>query len=315
MTPNNYRIVFFGTSEFAAIILRDILDLNLNVVACVTRPDRATGRNLKLSYSPVKQYCLEQSPHIPVYQPEKVSTEEFQGILTALKPDLFVVAAFGEIIKNNILQIPEDGSINVHPSLLPKYRGPSPLQAALLNGDEETGVCVIDVASKMDAGVIFASQKFPIDAVDNFTSLQAKALKITKSLVGEVINRKINKTCVGQAQDESKVTFCKKITVDDEKIDWSRNLVDIHNQIRALSEHPGAWSYIEIGSEVKRVKIYHSSLYKESEGGVVLHPKKHISISKDGYTLVINSLQVEGKKRLSSVEFLSGVKSFFKFVS
>lgn len=313
MKSSDYRIVFLGTSEFAQVILKDIVDMNFNIVACVTRPDRPTGRNLKLTSSPVKQYCQEQLPHVPLYQPEKVSTEEFQKTLESLKPDLFVVAAFGEIIKNNILQIPIDGSINIHPSLLPKYRGPSPLQSALLNGDDESGVCIIDVASKMDAGVIFACEKFKIDPNENFTSLQAKALRITKPLLGQVINKKIEKTCTGIVQDEAKVTFCKKIDIDDEKVDWTFNLLEIHNKIRALSEKPGAWCYIEIGQDVKRVKIFDTTIFKESDIEAKINPKKQLTISKDGYVLQINTIQIEGKKRLTAQEFLSGIRDSFKF--
>lgn len=313
MKSSDYRIVFLGTSEFAQVILKDIVDLNFNIVACVTRPDRPTGRNLKLTPSPVKQYCQQFLSQVPLYQPEKVSTEEFQKTLEALKPDLFVVAAFGEIIKNNILQIPKDGSINVHPSLLPKYRGPSPLQSALLNGEDETGVCIIDVACKMDAGVIFACEKFKIDPNENFTALQAKALHVTKPLINHIINKKIEKTCMGINQDESKVTFCKKINIEDEKVDWTVNLLEVHNKIRALSEKPGAWCYIDIGQEVKRVKIFDTTIFKESELSAQLNHKKHIFISKDGYILKINSIQIEGKKRLTDQEFLSGIREPYKF--
>jgi methionyl-tRNA formyltransferase len=309
----DYRIIFLGTSEFAQVILKDIIELDFNVIACVTRPDRPNGRNLKLAYSPVKQYCLEHLSHIPIFQPEKVSTSEFQEILSSMQPDLFIVAAFGEIIKDNILKIPKDGSINVHPSLLPKYRGPSPLQTALLNGDHETGVCIIDVAQKMDAGLIFAMEKFSIDPDENFSSLQAKSLKIAKNLLATVIRKKMDKACPGEIQDDSKVTFCKKISSEDEKINWNDNLFDIHNKIRALSEKPGAWCYLELEHETKRVKIYSSSLSKDSIDAQPTNPKKHLTIKKDGYILYILSLQVEGKKRLLAQEFLTGVKTSFRF--
>lgn len=313
MNFSTYKIVFLGTSEFAQVILKDLIEMGCNIVACVTRPDRPNGRNLKLAYSPVKDFLVNSNLSIPIHQPEKVSTIEFQEILTDLEPDLFVVAAFGEIIKNNILKIPKDGSINVHPSLLPKYRGPSPLQTALLNGDRETGVCIIDVAQKMDAGDIYACKKFSIDPDENFTNLQAKSLAHTKALLYKVIEQKISKTCKGKQQDEAYVTFCKKITVEDEKILWESNLFDIHNKIRALSEKPGAWCYIELGQEVKRVKIFHTTLLEEGDGNSVKNPKKQIFIQKDGYTLFINSLQIEGKKRLSSQEFLAGLKTHYKF--
>lgn len=314
MKSKEYRIVFLGTSDFAQVILKDLIEMGFNVVACVTRPDKPSGRHLKMSFSPVKQYCIEKQSHIPIYQPVKVSTPEYQEILKSLKPDLFVVAAFGEIIKPEILQIPKDGSINVHPSVLPKYRGPSPLQTALLHGDLETGVCIIDVAHKMDAGVIFACEKFAIDPNENFTSLQAKALSHSKKLLEIVIDKKITQDCVGQVQDESQVSFCKKISSEEEKIDWDQDLTHIHNKIRALSDKPGAWCYLDIGGEVKRVKIYASSLFQEAHTPFSINSKKHLLIHKEGLVLSINCLQIEGKKRITALEFLAGVKTFFKFL-
>lgn len=313
MKSNDYRVVFLGTSEFAQVILKDLIDMGFNVVACITRPDRPSGRNLKMSYSPVKQYCIDKQSHIPLYQPVKVSTADFEEVLRSLNPHLFVVAAFGEIIKSNILNIPKDGSINVHPSILPKYRGPSPLQTALLNGDLETGVCIIDVAQKMDAGEVFACEKFNIDPDENFTSLQAKALNYTKKLLATVIHKKISGDCVGQMQDESQVSFCKKISTEDEKINWDHDLFSIHNKIRALSDKPGAWCYVDIGGDVKRVKIYASSLFQDSQVPFAENSKKHLFIKKEGFVLSIKSLQVEGKKRLTAVEFLAGLKNTLKF--
>lgn len=309
---NNPRVIFFGTSDFASHLLKDIHRAGINLVAVVTRPDRPNGRNLKLSPSFVKQYHQSSLLNIPLHQPEKVSTAEFEELLRTYQPDLFVVAAFGEIIKINILNIPPLGSINVHPSLLPKYRGPSPLQSALLQGDLITGVCIIEVGPKMDAGDIYAMQEIAIDPNENFTGLQAKALSVASPMLIEVIQFKANGACVGFRQNESDVTFCKKIKPEDEKIEWSEALDKVHNKIRALSERPGAWSYIQIGDEVKRVKIYASELYSSVEAKNFLN-KKNICISKDEYVLRITKLQLEGKKVLTSEQFLSGLRLAYTF--
>jgi methionyl-tRNA formyltransferase len=312
MNSNNFKVVFFGTSEFAREILKILFEQNIEVVAVVTRPDKPSGRNLKMTPSPVKEFCLNWHSHIPVLTPNKVSTDEFDNALRDLNPDLFVVAAFGEIIKPHILRIPPYGSINVHPSLLPSYRGPSPLQTALLNGDKKTGVCIIEVVEKMDAGQIYASAEFPIEPDENYTLLESKAISRAKSILIQTIENKRLGKCVGLLQDENLVTFCKKIKSDDEKIDWNQDIELIHNKIRALSDKPCAWTYMQIGDDVKRVKIFSSQIVRKVEFAGNL--KKYLYIDFGSSLLFIKSLQVEGKKRLSSSEFLSGLRESYKFL-
>lgn len=314
MKFNSPRIVFFGTSDFAQAILKDLIEDGFNVVGVVTRPDKPTGRSLKISYSFVKQLVLDLNLSAPLFQPAKVSTTEFENELRDLNPDLFVVAAFGEIIKPHILAIPPLGSINVHPSLLPKYRGPSPLQAALWNGDKETGVCIIDVAEKMDAGVIFSKKTFTIEPQDNFTSLQAKALKETRSLLSSVIKDKSLQLATGEPQDESSVTFCHKIKAEDEKINWGHALFQIHNQIRALSDKPGAWTYLKIGEQTRRVKIYSSRLFWSQNCPHAADAKGVMLVHKDGQVLQIEELQPEGKARMKAAQFLMGLKAPWSFI-
>lgn len=309
----NCRIVFFGTSDFASAILKDIIELPFELVAVITRPDKPQGRSLKMAYSKVKEFTEENGVKVPVFQPAKVSTDEFQKVLEGLNPDLFVVAAFGEIIKPNILGIPKLGSINVHPSLLPKYRGPSPIQAALLSGDVETAVCIIEVVEKMDAGPIYAKKIIEIDPQDNFTSLQEKCLQTTKNLLLQVIKQKILNNLTPEFQNEAAVTFCKKITQESEKIDWSMSLVENHNKIRALSLKPGAWSFIKLNDEVKRVKIFKTKFYSHvPENFEQLQKKKIFVVNASGY-LEILSLQLEGKKILDASQFLSGIREKFTF--
>ena len=310
MKSNDFKIVFFGTSDFAKVILSHLYDANLNVVAVVTRPDKPTGRNLKLQPSIVKQFSLIEKPSIPVLDPPKCSTPEFEKILKEYEPDLFIVAAYGEIIKPNILAIPKTGSINVHPSDLPKYRGASPLQSALFNGDEESAVCIIDVAEKMDAGEIFGRKPFKIEPAENFTALQQKALAISKPLLLEVIEQKRQGTAKGTPQNEELVSSCKKIHPEDQKINWNDSLKKIHNQIRALSDKPGAWCHIQIGDDVKRVKIFETLLLDLDDQK---HSPKEVAVSKDSHKLVIKALQIEGKKRLSDQEFLAGARGVYKF--
>ena len=311
MNSKEFKVIFLGTSEFAQKILEHLFGLGVTVVAVVTKADKPTGRHLQVSPSLVKRYVLSAYPHLPVYDPVKVSTLEFEQVLSSYQPDLFVVAAFGEIIRPSTLAIPACGSINVQPSSLPLYRGPSPLQAALFNGDRETAVCIIDVAEKMDAGVVYAKKVFSIDPEDNFTSLEQKALFYSKDLLKEVIRDKERGLAVGVPQDESQVVFCKKILTNDEKIDWEHPLEKIHHQIRALSDKPGAWSYIQLGQETKRVKLYSSVLM---EAGPEVNLKKMLYVMRGSIILNITSLQVEGKKRLQARDFISGLKTSYKFI-
>lgn len=307
------RIVFFGTSDFAASILKDIVGSPYELVAVVTRPDKPQGRSQKMSFSKVKECIQEMRLKIPVYQPGKVSTVEFQKVLEDLKPDLFVVAAFGEIIKPHILAIPRLGSINVHPSLLPKYRGPSPIQAALFAGDDQTAVCIIEVVEKMDAGPIYAKKMIEIDPSDNFTTLQEKCLFYTKELLLKVVEGKILNQLQPEFQDEALVTFCKKITPEMEKIDWSQSLLENHHKIRALSQKPGAWSFIKINDEVKRVKIFKTKFYSKIPENWEQAQKKRIFIIQDAACLEVLNLQLEGKKILDAAQFLSGIREKFTF--
>lgn len=303
------NIVFFGTPTFAAYVLEAILLQGYRVVAVVTRPDRPKGRSQKMQPSEVKELIQSRYPDIPILQPEKASTDEFVETLKSFSPDVFVVAAYGEIIKTNLLHLPKKKCINVHPSLLPKYRGATPIQSALLNGDEETGVTIMEMVLAMDAGDILEVVKMPISGEITFGELEKKLWEISGPALCRVLETLKNGPVKGRGQDPDRVTFAKKITPEDRIIDWSQPCEKIHNQIRALSPRPGAYTFVEIDGEKKRLGIKRSKQQKDLEGS----PGQTISLEKDHWivgcgcgALLLEEVQLEGKKTLPIKEFLLG---------
>lgn len=312
------NIIFFGTSTFAAHILDSLLKNNFTVKAVVTRVDKPQGRNQQLLPPPIKAFIQKSGIQIPVLQPKKASTEEFEKILKSYSPDIFVVIAYGEIIKKNILDIPPLGCVNIHPSLLPKHRGPAPIHYALLEGDAETGVSIIEMSETMDAGDILAQKKLKIDEEDNFESLENKLLTLSQELIIKVLLSKQVGNIDREVQDHSLATFTQKLSTEKEKIDWSNPATVNFNLIRALSPKPGAWCNIQIGEDIRRIKILKTKLLPEvfsKPGEIIQKSKNSLIVSCSTGSLSILEVQPEGKKKLSIVDFLNGMQNSFEFVS
>lgn len=306
------RIVFFGTPEFAREHLRALVSSAHEVVAVVTRPDKSQKRSKELVPSSVKQYCLEHLPQIPLLQPEKCSTQEFKAVLEGLNPDIFVVVAYGEIIKQFILDIPRCGAINVHASLLPKYRGAAPMQQALLHGEHESGVTIIRLVLKMDAGDILAIRKCAIPESMTLPELEAALVPQGISSMLEVLDGFEQGTVQSLPQDETKVTFAPKITVDNCRLDFSKEARELHNLVRAVTPHPGAWCEIYVREEKKRLKVLRSSYEAEQflpVRAIGVNPTGELMIGTAKGVLVVHELQLEGKKAMLSKEFLKGVSA------
>lgn len=305
------RIVFFGTSSFAAQIFSELIKKEQKIIAVVTREDQFKGRHLQLSPPPVKELVSKLTPSIPIFQPKKASDPAFTDeYLRPLNPDLFVVVAYGEIIKQNLLSLPKLGCINIHASLLPKYRGAAPIQRCLMAGDTKTGISIIEMALQMDAGDILAIKEVPIPFEMTFGELEPILCHLGAELVLEVIERYKNGIIIKTPQNESSVTFAPKITTFDEQINWNRSAIDIHNQIRALSPLPGAWSYVDISGEKKRLKIKKAHVCHEQgtlDTFLKLDKNRWIVPCKEG-TLEILEVQLEGKKVLPTSVFLKGLK-------
>lgn len=308
------RIIFFGTSLFAAKILESFLDLPHELVAIVTREDKPQGRDLKLGFSPVKNAATALFKNCPLFQPDKVSTLEFAKILSDLSPDLFFVVAYGEILKDFILKIPKKASVNLHVSLLPKLRGAAPMQRALMQGDLESGITFIEMALQMDAGDILLqkSMKIPLDM--NFGEFEDEMIELSSKSLSEFLENFDQYYLQKQVQNEQLATYAPKILSEDAKINWNRSVLDVYNQIRALSPSPGAYTELEIGSNVKRFKILKASLEStlRLKPGELFLDSVSIVIGAQNGALSLELVQIEGKKEMSVKEFLLGAPKFLR---
>ncbi len=304
------NIIFFGTSSFAAFILEQLIKSGHKVMAIVTRPDRVQGRRLQLSFPPVKEMALKLCPEIPLFQPEKASAPSFADTLSSFHPDLFVVVAFGEIIKKNLLEMPSLGCINIHASLLPFFRGAAPMQRCLMEGVKETGITIIEMTPQMDAGDILAIESIPVPSEMNLAELEEQLRFLATQLLFSVIEQFRVGSVVKTPQDSTLATMAPKLTPEEEKIDWTRSAEQIHNQIRALSPCPGAWCQLQIGSELKRLKIKKARIFKtlDQEPGKLIHFGKETWVIGCGSDAIeLQEVQLEGKKALSAQECMRGI--------
>jgi methionyl-tRNA formyltransferase len=304
------KIVFFGTSSFAAKILSALIEKNSQIVAVVTRPDRSKGRNLHASPPPVKEIASQLNPDLSIFQPEKASAPEFASVLEQLGADLFVVVAYGEIIKKNLLEMPKLGCINIHASLLPKYRGAAPMQRCLMDGQKETGITLIEMSPQMDAGDILAMERISVSDEMTFGELDAELCDLGIHLLFTVIRQFEEGKVVRTPQDHALATLAPKIIPEEERIDWKNPALVIHNQIRALSPFPGAWTQIKIGQDIKRLKIKKAKVLT----GVSGEPGAIFSFGKEGWVIVCGKdalrlfeVQLEGKKGMSAEECIRGI--------
>jgi len=303
------KVVFFGTPPFAAQVLEFLIQKGVEIAAVISKPDKAQGRSSQLVPTPVK--LIAQKYNLPLYQPEKVSADEFADVLPKYHADLFVVVAYGEIIKQHMLDIPRLACINVHASLLPKYRGAAPIQRAIIDGETETGITIMHMVRKMDAGDIIKQTKVPISANETYGELEAKLCEAACPLLLEVIHdfdRDIEQRTI---QDESLVTYAPKIEAETSLIDWSKSAQEIHNLIRGLIPFPEALCYVELKGEKKRLKILSAQPTEtESPLGVAqicISKKEGIIIGCGEGALHLNRLKLEGKKEMSSREFVLGL--------
>lgn len=302
MKMNNYRVVFMGTPDYSVPVLKALIE-NYNVVGVVTQPDKEVGRGHELSFSPIKKVALENN--IKVVQPEKVRNE-FDSVLE-LNPDIIITCAYGQIIPTEILDYPKFGCINVHASLLPRYRGGAPIHRAILNGDKETGITIMYMAPGMDDGDIISQEKVEIRDDETVGELHDVLSNLGADLLLRTLPSIFNGTNERIKQDESKVTFAKVIKKEDEVIDFDDTSVNIYNKIRGLNPFPGAYAILDN----KRLKIYKSRIEnrnKEANPGTIIDILKDgiVVKTKDG-SIVIEELKIEGKKKMTTREYLNGI--------
>jgi methionyl-tRNA formyltransferase len=305
MTP--LRIIFMGTPELAAVSLRALVATReFQIVAVVTQPDQPKGRGLKLQPSAVKE--VAQKENLPVLQPQRAREEGFIQQLAAFQPELIAVAAYGQILPKAILDLPRFGCLNVHTSLLPKYRGAAPIQHAILNGDSETGVTIMKMDVGMDTGDIVTQEKTPIEASDNSQTLHDRLANIGADLLMRTIPDFISGAVQPRPQPTEGVTHAPKIKKHDGEIQWTQPAQSIRNRVRAMVPWPGAFTHLPDEPHPHLLKIWEAEVIEHpGEAGNILQADKNGIVIGCGLgALRISTLQREGGRRMSAAEFLAG---------
>ncbi|MBC8382294.1 MAG: methionyl-tRNA formyltransferase [Candidatus Cloacimonetes bacterium] len=298
------RIIFMGTSEFAVPTLKKLIQDHKKPQLVITQPDRKRGRGQKLSYTPVKKIALDND--LEVYQPTSVNTPSSLDKIKALKPDLLVTAAYGKILRKKILNIPKYGCINLHPSLLPKYRGPSPINWALFRGDSVTGTSVFFMNKKMDAGDIILQSKLSIQPNDNYGTLSNKLSEKGAQDVMNAISLIEQGKDSPVPQNDRYATYSHLITRETRQIKWHQTADEINNQIRGLAPHPCAFSYLK-GKEIKILKAVPTCKEHSSIGRIIDIEKHEGFLVSTGYRLLlIKEIRPQGKPAMSAYAYSLG---------
>ncbi|MCB1118661.1 MAG: methionyl-tRNA formyltransferase [Chlamydiia bacterium] len=300
------RIVFFGTPKFAANILKVLSEANFDICGIISKPDRPVGRSQKMQPTPVKLVAQSLLPDVPFYQPEKVSQEAFAPTLHALNADLFVVVAYGEILKQHVLDMPKKGCINVHASLLPHYRGAAPIQRAVIAGEKESGVSIMHLVKEMDAGDIILKEALPIPIDMTAGELEEGLCQLGAKLLTEALRHIDNGTAQRTPQNHQEATLAPKVSREECQINWQQEALTVHNLIRGVNPAPGAWCEVYVDGAKKQLKIHRTKALSGSIEEEV-RDKGHWIIPCSSGSLELLEVQLEGKKRMSGPELLRGV--------
>lgn len=298
------RVIFMGTPDFAVYSLKALITQH-EVIAVVSQPDKPKGRGKKLAPTPVKEYALEQG--IQVYQPEKARDPEFVSLLEELAPDVIAVTAFGQILPESILNIPKYGCINVHGSLLPKYRGAAPMQWSIINGEKVTGITTMFMGKGMDTGDMLLRTEVEISPDDNFASVHDKMAEVGAQLLLETLAALQAGTVERIPQEHEEATYAPMISKETGHIDWTKNAGEIIDLMRGLDPAPGAYSIYE-EEPLKLFKAFKSEdEYSEGKPGEIVDlTKKGIVVKCGDGALTITELQARGKKRMATDAYLRG---------
>ena len=299
------RIVFFGNTEFSNPTLNKC-NSSYDVISVVTNHSKQMGRGRKFLETPVKSLADELK--LNVMEIDNLNDESFINQLKSLSPDLFVVVAY-KVLPQTILEIPKLGSINIHSSLLPKYRGAAPIQHSIMNGDEVTGVSTFLIEQKVDTGNILLQKECKIEEDDNYGTLSSKLSTIGAELLVESISKYYDGSIAPVLQDNELATLAPKIKKEDYIINWNKDASVVNNKIRAFSPYPGAYTLIDN----KRLKIFKSELNKgigyKKTGKIINLSKEYFEVSCSHGSLKIYEIQIEGKKRMSSKDFIMGFQN------
>ena len=304
MSAPSLRVVFFGTPAFAVPTLDALLASPHRVVGVVTQPDRPRGRGHRTTDAPVKARAIDAS--LPILQPVALKAPAFLSALSAFAADLGVVAAYGRILTDAVLALPRLGLINVHASLLPKYRGAAPVHRAVMAGDSTTGITIMRVVKALDAGPMFAFAHRDIGPDETSSEVEHDLARLGAPLLLETVDRLALGDAREEPQDDALATYAPRITKDDSAIDWSRPARDLHNQVRGLHPWPHAQTYLD----GRRLIILRSSVMNEATaappGSIVVARGDDLAVATGAGALRILTLQLEGRKPMTAREFLAG---------
>ena len=296
------KVIFAGTPDFAASALAALIEAEHEILAVLTQPDRPKGRGMKLTPSPVKTLALQHN--LPVWQPENLKDVAVQQQLRDLQADVMVVAAYGLLLPAEVLNIPEHGCLNIHASLLPRWRGAAPIQRAIEAGDVESGVCIMQMDVGLDTGDVLLSRNTPITDDTNAAQLHDALAVIGAEAIVEALAKLPELTAV--PQPETGVTYAQKLSKADAEIDWALGAKQIHNKIRALNPVPGAWSSLN----GQMIKVWASSVLEMSSavatGSIVAADKQGIAVQTGNGVVLITELQASGSKRMAAAAFVAG---------
>jgi len=300
------KVIFIGTPEFSATVLKGLLKEGYEIVAAVTQPDKPVGRKQKLQKSPVK--LIAEDENIKLYQPVKLPGSPEVEELKQLQADLIITAAYGQFLPTSFLESAKVAAINVHGSLLPKYRGGAPIQWSLLNGDQETGITIMYMVKGMDAGDIISQETLPIEENDDNGSLFEKMAIVGRELLLDTVPKILAGDIQPIKQDPDKVVFSPNISKEQEHIDFSKTAEQVHNQIRALSPDRGAWIMLD----GQRTKMYMTDVVKIDSDQAVgtvydLGKKKLVIVAGDGQGVSIKKIQPAGKKVMDIANYMNGM--------
>ena len=304
VTAKCLRVVFFGTPPFAVPTLERLLASSHQVVGVVTQPDRPRGRGQKTSYAPVKAYALDAG--LPVLQPATLKDPTAVSEIDALHGDIGVVAAYGKILPEAILQTPSRGMINVHASLLPRYRGAAPVHRAVIAGDIETGVTIMRLVKALDAGAMLAVKRRPIDPDETSEEVERDLAQLGADLLVSTVDRLARGPILEEPQDDARATYAPRLTKEEGLVDWSRSAVEIHNLIRGLFPWPHAFTFWR-GSRLILLRSSPSSGTTHAlPGTVITAHNDELRVAAGDDHVQIRELQAEGKRPMSTREFLAG---------
>ena len=302
------RIIFMGTADLACASLRALCrEKAFQVIAVVSQPDKPKGRDMKLQPTPVKELALAEG--LPVFQPRRARDEEFIAQLRSLAPDLIVVAAYGQILPQSLLDIPRLGCLNVHTSLLPKYRGAAPIQWAILDGEAETGVTIMKMDAGLDTGPMVRTTRTAILPDDNAQTLHDRLADLGGELLVKTIPDYAAGTIVPTPQPAEGASYARKISKEDGLIDWSQPARVLWNRVRGFTPWPGAYTHLKTDGAVRLLKIWLAEVEPDlagTPGEILRADKSGVIVACGQHALRIRQLQREGGRRLSAQEFLAG---------